>query len=66
MHASYFTEADLETHVLAAGYNYAFRKNGMDVLALITLADLGLIRDALPVLDDFVRGTTVDFGADAV
>lgn len=66
MRSAYFTEADLETHALAAGYNYAFRKNGMDVLARVTIADLGLIRGALPVLDEFVRGITVDFGSDAV
>lgn len=63
--AAYFTEADLETHALAAGYSYAFRKDGMDVLVRVTLADLGLIRDALPVIEEFVRGITVDFSANA-
>ena len=61
-----FAEADLETHALYALYNYAFRKNGMDVLVRATIADLGLIRDGLPVLDEFVRGITVNFDTDDV
>jgi hypothetical protein len=38
----YFTEANLETHVLAASYNHAFRKDGIDVLVRAVFADLGL------------------------
>ena len=65
MKMAYFTEADLETHALAASYNYAFRKDGMDVLVRAVFADLGILREGLPVLDEFVRGITVTFGEDA-
>lgn len=65
MKMAYFTEADLTTHALAAGYNYAFRKSGMDILVRAALADLSLIRDGIPVVDEFVRGITIEFGANA-
>ncbi|ACU77216.1 hypothetical protein Caci_8393 [Catenulispora acidiphila DSM 44928] len=63
--AVYFTVGDLETRSLVASYNYAFRADGMDVLVRSTFPDLGLVRDALPVLDEFVRGITLSFGGDA-
>lgn len=57
----YFMEADPESHALAADYNYAFRSRGIDVLVRASIIDLGLIRDAVPVLEEFVRGITVNF-----
>lgn len=66
MRALRYTEIDPEAHAIAADYNYAFRKHGLDVVVRALFVDLSTLHDALPAIDVFVRGIDISFGdADA-
>lgn len=54
---------DPDTRSLLALYDYAFRRDGIDVCVRAEFIDLTAIRGARPVLDAFVAGIGVTFGA---
>jgi hypothetical protein len=53
---------DPKKRTLSAHYHYAFRRDRMDVVVRAMFIDLSTMRDALPVLDAFVRGIGITFG----
>jgi hypothetical protein len=54
---------DPDTRSLVALYDYAFRRDGVDVCVRAEFIDLTTIHGARPVLDAFVAGIGVTFGA---